>query len=153
MLSVPVFAVELATSFNLFSYYEHHEVAPAALLLAVSFSALLVGTAMLVAQPTASAIRALLIAGGFLTFLAQAMANMSEAFLRAQQSLPAARLSQFWNQTPQDLTIHSAIIYGSVINVVGLFYWLALALFFRAQREEQERAQERLQEFLRAERS
>ena len=149
---LPLLAVEGATAWNLGHYYFYHEPVIAAALLALSFSAMLVGTAFLVTQELGATLRGLLIAGGMALFLAQAMANMSEAFLRAQGMLPADRLAQFWNTTPGDWTIHSSIIYGSIINLVGGVYWIALSTHFKRESERQRRAQERLQAFLQAER-
>jgi hypothetical protein len=137
LLSVPVLAVELATLANLSSYYSYHEVPVVAFLLAISFSVLLMASAILISQDVSSTVRILLIVGGLLLFGVQAASNISEAFLRAQELLPVDRLSVLWNVAPATWTIRSAFIWGGVINIVGMIYWLALGIHYRQERRRE----------------
>jgi hypothetical protein len=134
LLSLPVFTVELATLANLSSYYSYHEVPVVAFLLAISFSILLMASAILISQDLSTRIRVLLLVGGLLLFGVQAASNISEAFLRAQEFLPVDRLSILWNVPAASWTIRSAFIWGGVINAVGLIYWIALGMHFRAEK-------------------
>ena len=147
-LSIPVFAVELATAFNLFGYYRYHELPLAALLLAVSFSALLIATAILIAQDLSTSIRALLIAGGVILFAVQAASNISEAYLRGQDLLPAGELATLWGVTPDGWLVRSSLIWGAAINVVGAIYWFALGMYYRSERRRDEVAAALLQSAL-----
>ena len=146
--SIPVFAVELATAFNLFGYYRYHELPLAALLLAVSFSALLIATAILIAQDLSPSIRVLLIAGGIILFAVQAASNISEAYLRGQDLLPAGELARLWNVTPDGWLVRSSLIWGASINVVGAIYWFALGMYYRSERRRDEVAAALLQSAL-----
>ena len=137
LLSLPVISVELATLANLSSYYSYHEVPVVAFLLAISFSVLLMASAILISQDISSKICALLIVGGLLLFCVQAASNISEAFLRAQEFLPVDRLSVLWNVPPAVWTIRSAFIWGGVINIVGLIYWIALGVHFRKEKRSE----------------
>jgi hypothetical protein len=148
LLSVPVFMVELATLANLSSYYSYHEVPIVAFLLAISFSMLLIASAILISQDISSIVRVLLIVGGLLLFGVQAASNISEAFLHAQEFLPAARLSVLWNVTPEVWIIRSSFIWGVVINVVGMIYWLALGVHFRREKRREVLAMAALKELM-----
>src|SRR5438105_2138013 len=134
LLSLPVFAVEVATLANLSSYYSYHEPPVVAFLLAISFSVLLIASAILISQDVGRVIRAMLIIGGLLLFGVQAAANISEAFLHALNFLPVAQLSILWGVPPATWTVRSSFIWGGVINIVGLIYWIALGVHFRKEK-------------------
>lgn len=137
LLALPVLAVEVATLANLSSYYSYHELPAVAFLLAISFSVLLIASAILISQDVSPIIRVLLVIGGLLLFCVQAASNISEAFLRAQEFLPAARLSVLWGISSSAWTISSAFIWGGVINIVGMIYWLALGVHYRRERRRE----------------
>ena len=137
LLSLPVFAVEVATLANLSSYYSYHEPPVVAFLLAISFSVLLIASAILISQDVGRVIRAMLIIGGLLLFGVQAAANISEAFLHALNFLPVAQLSILWGVPPATWTVRSSFIWGGVINIVGLIYWIALGVHFRKEKRSQ----------------
>lgn len=94
-------------------------------------------SAILISQDVSSTIRVLLVVGGLLLFCVQAASNISEAFLRAQEFLPVDRLSVLWNVSPAVWTVRSAFIWGGVINVVGMIYWLALGVHYRRERRRE----------------
>ena len=148
LLSLPVLAVELATLANLNSYYSYHEMPVVAFLLAISFSVLLMASAILISQDISSTIRILLIVGGLLLFGVQAASNISEAFLRAQEFLPIDRLSILWNVPPSTWLIRSAFIWGGVINIVGMIYWIALGVHYRKERRRETLAAAALKELM-----
>lgn len=110
LLSLPVFAVEAATLLNLIFYYLYHELTAAAVLLAISYSTLLIATAVLIAQNLSGPVRALLGLGGALLFLVQAASNVSEAYLRGRERLPAAELGVLWGMSAQEWLVRSSFI-------------------------------------------
>ncbi|MGZ3611771.1 MAG: hypothetical protein ACXWOL_05300 [Ktedonobacteraceae bacterium] len=148
LLSFPVLAVEVATLANLSSYYSYHEPPVVAFLLAISFSVLLIASAILISQDVGRLIRAMLITGGLLLFGVQAASNISEAFLHALVLLPVDHLSLLWNVSPATWTIRSAFIWGGVINIVGLIYWIALGVHFRKEKRSEALASEILKDLL-----
>ncbi len=128
---LPLLLVEAATAPNLAAYYHYHQSPTSALLLTLSFSALLLAMTVLAGQEIGCLVTSLVILGGLLLFLAQGAATISESFLRAQEALPADRLSHFWGAGPQQWLVLSSVIWGGTINLVGAIYWVALSLSFR----------------------
>lgn len=149
ILSLPIFALEIATIANLMAYYQYHEMPFPAFLLAASFSVLLIGTAFMISQDLSTTVRTLLICGGLLLFMVQGASNISEAFLRAQDAMPATRLATLWGASPQDWMKNSSFIWGGIINVVGGIYWLGLSFHYRQERRRDAIASAALQEILR----
>jgi hypothetical protein len=137
LLSIPVFFVEGASFLNVQHYYGYHEHYPlSAILLSVAFSVLLAGSVVIAARPGLSTgIKALLILGVIALFTTQAIANISGAFVVGSALLPTQTLAGFWG--PEWLH-HSSIIFGGVINLVGLLYWVALAVYLRLDLEKRE---------------
>ncbi len=148
LLSSPVFFVELATMWNLLSYYVYHEPLIPALLLATSFSVLLIATAVLVSQDLGWVVRTLLITGGILLFFIQAASNISEAYLRGQTLLPVTYLATLWGVSPENWLLKSSFLWGGVINLVGGLYWLALGVHFRQERRWDQMAAAELNDLL-----
>jgi hypothetical protein len=146
---LPVLMLELATANNVFGNYHFYEDAGPALLLAVSFSLLLVGTAMMASHDLGGGIRALLVCGGILSFLLQAWSNISLGYVHAiaDPQFPAGPLADLWGYTSSvAYTKDSAKLSGLGINIVGAIYWVAISLYFSKQRsEEGKREQERLE--------
>ena len=137
LLSLPIMAVELATLTNLAGYYHYHELLFAALLLAGAFSALLISTALLISQDLNWPVRALLVLGGLALFFVQSIANVSEAYLRAEQLLPAAQLARLWHTSTASWLAQSSFIFGGAVNLAGAIYWIALGQYFRTDRQHQ----------------
>jgi hypothetical protein len=148
ILGLPVLAVELATFANVNSYYAYHEPPASAFLLAVSFSILLVATAVLVSQDIGWMLRTLLITGGVILFGVQAASNVSEAFIHAQGVLPADLLAKLWGTSPEAWMGRSAFLWATAINAVGALYWVSLGLYYRKERRLSGAAEAALKEIL-----
>ncbi len=148
VLSLPILAVEAATLTNLAGYYHYHELLFAALLLATAFSALLIATAILISQELSWSMRALLVLGGVFLFLVQSIANVSEAYLHAQQLLPATQLATLWHTSAAGWLTRSSFIFGGAVNLAGAIYWIALGQHFRTEQKQQARADALLNDLL-----
>jgi hypothetical protein len=138
--------VEVVSVVNMSTYGGYHERhMESAYLLALAFSILLAGSVIMVAHPHfPSTVRFLLSAGVTTLFLTQAVANISVAYIAGSTSLPVDVLERLWGKGWLPV---SSLIFGGVINVVGLTYWLALGVYMRSQIQDQE-ALSRLQEFV-----
>lgn len=123
---LPIILVEVATFINLTTYYGYHEVGVAAVILAFTFSVMLIGTSQLMLAEVPFVVKLLCFLGGCAIFYAQARANISEAFIRGEKFLPAEQLVRLWGGTPDELVAQSAIIFSGVINFTGLVYWIAI---------------------------
>jgi hypothetical protein len=70
--------------------------------------------------------------------------------LRGRQFLPAEQLTMLWSVlghlTPTAWMVMSAFIWGGVINIVGLIYWIALGIHFRNERRREALAAAALQQ-------
>lgn len=147
LLALPAQAVEAATFLNLTTYYGYHEAQPiAAILLSLAYSALLTASAVLVARPGIPwAVRSLLMAGVVALFFAQCVANISGAFIHGVEALPVEVLRKLWGE---DWLPHSSFIFGGVINVVGLIYWLAFGMYLKHDFEQRAQAESALERFI-----
>ncbi len=143
-LSVPVLSCELAIFGNVHGMYRYFEPLLPAILLALSFSVLLIGSVMMAARDIPQLVRYLLIAGGLTLFVVQSISTISGGFLHALDAFPAVRLVGMWGGTPPELTPRFAVIYGLTINVVGAIYWLSLSLWWRTEEQRKEEQKQQL---------
>ena len=150
-LALPVLLIELATLWSLRAAYGFHEHPLVALLVAVSFSVLLIGSAVLVGQDINPMLRGLLIAGGVLLFLVQLISNVSLAYLHAADALPAEQLAQLWHVSPEEWRLTSSWIYGAALNLTGAVFWVALSAHYREEELRRTRRSELLEAYLRQE--
>ncbi len=91
LFSVALAGVEIAGVINLVEYQLFHERFIAALVLGIGFPALLIATSVMIAQDLPQRMRAMLVVGGGIIFLVQAIANVSLAYLRANDIPETAR--------------------------------------------------------------
>ena len=145
-LSFPVLCCEAAVVGSVHGMYLYFEYWLQAILLAVSFSVLLIGSVMMAARNIPNAVRYLLIAGGFLLFIVQSISTISSGFLHATDIFPAVQLVRLWGGTPPEITARFAVIYGLAINVVGAMYWLSLSFWWRAEEQKKEEQKRQLAE-------
>ena len=145
-LSVPVLFCELAIFGNVHGMYRYFEPFLPAILLALSFSVLLIGSVMMAARDIPQLVRYLLIAGGLTLFVVQSISTISGGFLHALDAFPAAQLVGMWGGSPPEITPRFAVIYGLVINIVCAIYYVALSLFLRIEERRKEEQQEKLKE-------
>ncbi len=145
-LAIPVLFCEVAIFGNVHAMYLYFEHWLQAILLALSFSVLLIGSVVMAARDIPKLIRGLLIAGGLCLFVVQGISTISGVFLNAIELLPAVQLSLLWGGTPPQITVRFSVIYGLIINIVCAIYYVALSLFLRIEEQRKEERKASLQQ-------
>lgn len=146
---LPLVMVELATTHNLFRYYvDYHEVGWVSILIAIAFPVLLVTGELRLAQEQDGRIRTLLIAGAMILFATQAIANISLAYLHAKSTLGITGISEIWQFVPNQWVHLSSIVFGGVLSVAVVPFWLATAIHIRRDMEQEAFTAAALDDFL-----
>jgi hypothetical protein len=140
LLALPIALVDIATFANVFSAYHYFEEAIPAILVAVAFAALQIGSLTLFAQPLAENTRRWLFVGTAVTLGVTGISNIGMAFLRAEPVLPTQTLLPVlgFGGTAQEVLVRGSWVFGLALVIGGLTFWSAYGQYLRLQREKRE---------------
>jgi hypothetical protein len=148
LLGLVIVLVDLATAANLFEFYSWFEHPFFALLVALAFAALQIGTLVLFAMPLPVTTRRLLFIAAAILLSVNGLANVAMGYVRSRPVLPAAELlpALGFGGDAVSLGVVMAYATGLALVVAASVFWIALGQHVRQERDREQEAIKALDE-------
>lgn len=150
LLAIPIIMVDMATFSNVFEGFNYFEHLFPALLVAMAFGVLQIGSLILFSQNLPVATRRWLFFGVALLLSVTGLSNIGLAYLRAAPLLPADELVHVlgFGGGESSLLVGASWIFGLALVICGMIFWTAYGQWLKGHLESRERQESERREHM-----